>query len=104
MGTEVPENAVQVTFELDSIRFTNTYSDSCTAIAIQLALDIAGNNIYTVGYDGYPGSILSEKEMALTSENREIFGCYASFTGHKLKSLTPTLYKGLEVESLYQFI
>jgi 4-hydroxy 2-oxovalerate aldolase len=104
MGTEVPENAVQVTFELDSIRFTNTYSDSCTAIAIQLALDIAGNNIYTVGYDGYPGSILSEKEMALTSENREIFGCYASFTGQKLKSLTPTLYKGLEVESLYHNI
>lgn len=104
MGTEVPEHAENITFELPQIKFTDQYSDSCTAIAIQMALDITAKNIYTVGYDGYPGGILSEKEMDLTTENRAIFDSFAKVTGHPLKSLTPSLYKGLDVESLYQFI
>jgi 4-hydroxy 2-oxovalerate aldolase len=104
MGTEVPDSAEKITYELSSVRFANDFTDSCTTIALQLALDVANGNIYTVGYDGYPGNILSEKEMALTVENRAIFESYASFTSHKLKSLTPSLYRGLEVESLYQYI
>jgi 4-hydroxy 2-oxovalerate aldolase len=104
MGTDVPDNAEQITYELSSVRFAGDFIDSCTTIALQLALDISSASIYTVGYDGYPGSILSEKEMALTVENRAIFDSYASFTSSKLKSLTPSLYRGLDVESLYQYI
>jgi 4-hydroxy 2-oxovalerate aldolase len=104
MGTEVPEHAQHVTYELPSLDFTTQYLDSCTTIAIQLALNLADHDIFVVGYDGYPGNILSEKEVDLTNENRAIFESYARFTGAKLKSLTPSLYKDLNIVSLYQFI
>lgn len=104
MGTEVPAFTEKNTFELTSIEFINEYKDSCTTIAIQIALNICEGQLYCVGYDGYPGSILSEKEMALTHENKTIFEATATVIGRKLASLTPSLYKELEVISLYQFI
>lgn len=104
MGTEVPEFAIKSTYELAKIEFINEYMDSCTTIAIQLALEISCGNIYVVGYDGYSGQVLSEKEMSLTHENVTILQAFESSVGHKMKSLTPTLYPELEVESLYQFI
>lgn len=104
MGTEVPEYAEQHTIELESVDFTSEYKDSVTTIALQTALHLASENIYAVGYDGYPGNILSEKEMALTHENKFIFNAYEASKGEPLKSLTPSLYKELIVESVYQFI
>lgn len=104
MGTEVPAFAESNTFELASVDFINDYKDSSTTIAFQLALDIASVNIYCIGYDGYPGSVLSEKEMALTHENMAIFEAFASAKNQKLQSLTPSLYKELEVVSVYQFL
>ena len=104
LGTDVPEFAVDRTFELEKIDFINCYHDSCTTIAIQTALKLSKKNIYIVGYDGYPSSILSEKEMALTTENKTLFEAYHSYTGQKLISLTQSLYSELEVESVYQFI
>lgn len=103
MGTDVPDFAEDKTYELESIDFTDKYLDSCTTIALQIAINMGGN-LYIVGYDGYPGAILSEKEVALTNENMELFNSFARIKGFKLKSLTPTLYPELEVESLYQFI
>ncbi len=104
MGTEVPEFAKDSTFELREIDFTTEYHDSCTTIALQSALLLSKGNIFIVGYDGYPGSVLSEKEMALTNENRVLFQDFQKAIGHKLVSLTPTLYKELEVISIYQFV
>ena len=104
MGTEVPGFAEQNTFELSSVDFINDYKDSSTTIAFQLALVIAFRDIFTVGYDGYPGSVLSEKEMALTHENKAIFEAAESAYGKKIVSLTPTIYKEIEVKSIYQFI
>ena len=104
MGTEVPAFAEKHTYELPSVDFINDYKDSSTTIAFQLALAIASGEIYTVGYDGYPGSVLSEKEMALTHENKTIFEAFAKANGGALKSLTPSLYKELQVVSVYQFI
>lgn len=104
LGTDVPEYAEKSTFELPKIEFTNKYQDSCTTLAIQTALNICKGNIYIVGYDGYPGSVLSEKEVALSNENMALLQDYERFTGMKLKSLTPSLYPELEVESIYQFI
>lgn len=104
MGTEVPEFAENATVELDAVEFVNGYLDSCTTIALQCALNITDGDIYTIGYDGYPGNILSEKEVSLTHENKTIFEAFQSKTNHKLKSLTPSLYKELEVISLYQYI
>ena len=104
MGTEVPAFAEKHTYELPSVDFINDYKDSSTTIAFQQALAIASGEIYTVGYDGYPGSVLSEKEMALTHENKTIFEAFAKANGGTLKSLTPSLYKELQVVSVYQFI
>lgn len=104
MGTEVPAFAEKNTFELKAIEFINDYKDSSTTIAIQTALNICEGKLYCIGYDGYPGSVLSEKEMALTHENKAIFEAIASVVGNRLTSLTPSLYKELEVVSVYQFI
>ena len=104
LGTDVPEYAEKNTYELPKIEFTKNYQDSCTTLAIQTALNICNGNIYIVGYDGYPGSVLSEKEVALSNENMALLHDYEKFTGKKMKSLTPSLYPELEVESVYQFI
>lgn len=104
LGTDVPDFARDKTFELEKIQFTNRYYDSCTTLAIQVALNLSKKNIYIVGYDGYPSSILSEKEMALTNENKSLFADFHAYTGHRLVSLTQSLYDELEVESIYQFI
>lgn len=104
LGTDVPEYAQASTYELPSIDFTQQYLDSCTTLAIQTALDICKNNIYVVGYDGYPGSVLSEKEMDLSNENRTLIRNFEVFTKKKLISLTPTLYPELDVKSVYQYI
>lgn len=104
MGTEVPDFAQQYTYELKSIDFVDYFVDSVTTIALQLAICLTNQNIYLVGYDGYSGNILSEKEATLTQENRAIFTAFTKFTGKKLKSLTPSIYKELQIESVYQFI
>ena len=104
MGTEVPAFAEKQTFELPEITFTSEYQDSCTTIALQTALFLTTKDIEIVGYDGYKGNILSEKEATLTAENRAIFIDYENFKGKKLISLTPTIYKELNVLSIYQFL
>ena len=104
LGTDVPEYAERTTFELPKIEFTTEYQDSCTTLAIQTALNICKGNIYIVGYDGYPGSVLSEKEVALSNENMALLQDYEKYTGKKMKSLTPSLYPELDVVSIYQFI
>lgn len=104
MGTEVPEYAEQNTYELPEIAFTKVFLDSCTTTALKVAIEHKISSTYIVGYDGYRGGILSDKEMELSIENRTLFEAYNKFTGVPLISLTPTLYKSLLVKSIYQFI
>lgn len=104
MGTDVPAFAHNNTFELSALDFVSEYKDSCTSVALQVALNLGSKNVYVVGYDGYPGNVLSEKEMALTHENKVIFEAYQQYSGTKLLSLTPSLYKELKVTSIYQYI
>lgn len=104
MGTEIPDYALDKTFELQNIDFTSEFKDSVTTIALQLALVLTSKDVYVVGYDGYPGTALSEKERCLTNENKFIFDAFAKKTGRCLMSLTPTLYKELSMESIYQFL
>ena len=104
LGTDVPEYAEKATYELPKIEFTAEYQDSCTTLAIQTALNICKGNIFIVGYDGYPGSVLSEKEVALSNENMALLRDFEEYTGKRMKSLTPSLYPELDVVSIYQFI
>lgn len=104
MGTETPIFAENQTEELQHINFTSSYEDSCTTIALQLTLDLQAEEIFVIGYDGYKGNVLSEKEMELTNENRTLFSEYQLRTGKRLVSLTPTLYADLVVKSIYQYL
>lgn len=104
MGTEVPDFAKDTTYELKSINFIEQYKDSVTTIALQLAIQLTDCDIYFIGYDGYRGHILSEKEMSLTNENKEIFKSYTNIFHKRLVSLTETLYVDLEQISVYGLI
>ena len=104
LGTDVPEYAEKATYEISSLDFTKGFEDSCTALAIQTALNLCDGNIYVVGYDGYPGSVLSEKEVTLSNETKTLFKDYERYTGGKMKSLTSSIYPELSIESIYQFI
>ena len=103
LGTDVFDEYADNTFELKQILFTDKYEDSCTTVALQTALNM-GQDVYIIGYDGYPDGYLSDKERELTMENREIFSSAEKYLGQKLVSLTPTLYSELKSESLYQYI
>ncbi|MCK9627015.1 MAG: aldolase catalytic domain-containing protein [Bacteroidales bacterium] len=104
MGTEVPSYATESTFELEKVSFVDEFKDSVTTIALELAMNLTDGIIFMVGYDGYPGNVLSEKEVALAYENKTIFQAFQALKGSKLKSLTPSLYKDLDIVSIYQFI
>lgn len=104
MGTDVPSKWDKYVHELSSIDFISGFNDSCTAVAIQTAIEISDGTIMCVGYDGYPGNILSEKEVALTHENRAIFEAFERMKGERLCSLTPTLYNEMQKSSVYQYI
>jgi 4-hydroxy 2-oxovalerate aldolase len=104
MGTDVPSYASKATFELPQISFTNDFIDSCTTVALQTAIELTPNRIFIVGYDGYRGQVLSDKEMELSNENRQLFNQFEEFTAKSLVSLTPSLYRSLHVKSIYQFL
>lgn len=104
MGTEVPVYAESATYELSEITFTDSYQDSCTTVALQTALALGVKEVNIVGYDGYMGEMLSEKEMDLSNENRTLFNNIVESQSVILRSLTPTLYKELIVDSIYQFL
>lgn len=103
-GSDVPDFAVQRTFELPGIVFTDRYHDSCTALAIQTAANLAKGNIYVVGYDGYSSSMISDKESVLMTENSMLFEDFFKHTGNRLISITPTLYGEMEGQSVYQYL
>lgn len=104
MGTDVPELIHDITVELPSVDFSISYPDSCTTIALQTALVLKAKRVFVVGYDGYPGNVLSEKEVALTNENRILFSEFKEYFEGELISLTPTLYKNLIIKSVYQYV
>ena len=101
MGTDVPKFAEQKTFELASVNVIGSCADSCTAIALQLAHNLSDGVVYVAGYDGYSGVTLTEKEITLNKENREIFELFKHNSMRRLVSLLPTLYSELELESVY---
>lgn len=101
MGTEVPEYASESTYELQALSFSDDFKDSCTAVALETAVQMSADRVYIVGYDGYKADAASEKAHDLSSENSALFAEYIK-SGGELFSITPTLYKELKSVSLYQ--
>ena len=100
----MPPEVAGATYELRGVSFTNRYRDSVTAVSLQLALEITDGEIFTIGYDGYAGKAISEKEMALDLENRVIFEAFRDVTGRTIKAFAPTRYAALLVDSVYSHI
>lgn len=103
MGTEIPSFAQRSAAELSGVTFSEKYTDSVTAVALQLAAQLLKPNgeVLIAGYDGYPGNILSEKEVALTHENQELFLNFKQRQNKELLSITPSLYRELTPQSIY---
>ena len=87
---------------MSHLSFSKEYIDSCTAVALQTVIEFGAKEICMIGYDGYKGQILSEKEMDLTRENRTLFLTFTEYTSKRIISLTPTLYSELQIQSIYQ--
>ena len=102
MGTYIPKAVEDKTYELNNISFTKLTEDSPTALAIETAINLGVSEILFIGYDGYSGKSLGEKEQDLFMENELLFAD-ARKAGLTLNSLNPTKYKELGSKSIYSF-
>lgn len=102
MGTYIPQSIVKDSFELERITFTPRLHDSHTVIAIQTAIALGAKEIFFIGYDGYSGDRIDQREQELFQENESIFKD-ASSGEVKLFALTPTKYKSLIIHSVYSY-
>ena len=100
MGTYIPNKLLPSSYELDNLTFDDNIVDSHTVIALQTALELNLTDLYFVGYDGYSGAHISEKEQELYNENNHLFKL-ARLKGMKLSSLTLTKYSELISDSVY---
>lgn len=103
MGTYIPKSLEKVAYQLNEISFTDKFKESVTSLAIEAALKMHVENIYIVGYDGYPGDITSQ-ELELFNENEYIFKKLKEVSGLKPISITPTSYAELSHQSVFALI
>lgn len=100
MGTYIPKKLENNAFELKEVSFTDTLKETHTAIAIETARELGVSKIYVVGYDGYTGAAMGEKEQELFNENELLFQ-KAKAKDLVLISLTTTSYAGLQKDSVF---
>jgi 4-hydroxy 2-oxovalerate aldolase len=101
MGTYVPSSVMEVSFELGKSDIDYPLNDTHTILALQTALELKVEELYLVGYDGYPKESISTKEHELFIENQTIFN---SLKGKlKMTSIVPTTYE-IESQSVYSFL
>jgi 4-hydroxy 2-oxovalerate aldolase len=100
MGTYVPKAIEHNTKELKEINFINELQEAHTTIALQTAIELGTKEIFVVGYDGYSGVMMGDKEQELYKENELIF-IRAKSHGLSMVSLTPSAYTELKVDSIY---
>lgn len=103
MGTAIPEKVIPFAYELESISFTQDHFDSPLTIAIELGLNLGGEKIYFVGYDGYDSDHRNSKHI-LASENKEVFNSLNKLKGLETKFLTLSNYSKKNVKSIYSYI
>jgi 4-hydroxy 2-oxovalerate aldolase len=100
MGTYIPESMLKKSYELREVSFTDRLKDTHTSLAIQTVIELGVENIYIVGYDGYYGANMGQKEQEFFAENDYLFD-KAKATGLEMKSLTLTRYEKLIQGSLF---
>ncbi len=98
MGTYIPSQVEDRTYELTEMAFTDKLKDTHTALAIQTALDLGAGSIYAVGYDGYSTGTMNQMERELYKENEYLFEKASPVIS--IQSLFPTAYS-LPVKSIF---
>lgn len=99
MGTYVPTQLKNKSYELATVDFTGKFQDSHTALALQSVMELGIKDVYSVGYDGYESNI-SNKEQELYMENEYLFAL-AKVRLSTITSLTQTNYSELCPSSVY---
>jgi 4-hydroxy 2-oxovalerate aldolase len=103
MGTCIPNNLQNISFELEEINFTKASDDSPFAIACQLSLDLGIAEILLVGFDGYDTS-LNQNQFLLAQENQKIIDDLNKLNKINVFSIAPTRYKNIRITSLYSLV
>lgn len=101
MGTYVPSSVMDMSFELAKSDIDYPLNDTHTILALQTAIELKVEELYLVGYDGYPKESISTKEHELFIENQSIFN---SLKGKlNITSIVPTTYE-IKSQSVYSFL
>lgn len=103
MGTYVPNNLTHKISEQKERHFKLIDEDSHTSIALQVALELLPKKCFIAGYDGYNFKAIETKEQELFIENDMLFGEFAK-SYSSIIAITPSKYKNLESESVYEKI
>lgn len=103
MGTYIPNNFKEISYELTSYDYTNIKIDSHTSIALQVLKELKPDEVYLIGYDGYKNETINQKEQELLEENSILIKDFVVFTGIKLISLFDTVYK-IPKQSIYSLL
>lgn len=100
MGTYIPTQLIDNSYQLDVLSFTGASSDNVTAIALELSIRLDASTVYVVGYDGYSENV-NRNQIDLFNENEELFKSHLPYT---LQSLTMTKYTNIKFNSIYAFL
>lgn len=104
MGTYIPQQLMDKSFELSQVTFTPLYQDSHTALALQTAIELSAKTVYIAGYDGYEG-LIGENERTLTAENEYLLTqIVAQQPNMDVATITATKYEGVKNLSVYQLL
>ncbi|MDU1906126.1 MAG: aldolase catalytic domain-containing protein [Dysgonomonas sp.] len=104
MGTYIPQQLVNKSYELKEVTFTPLYQDSHTALALQTAIELSTKSIYIAGYDGYDG-LIGENERMLTSENEYLLTHIVDKEPNiEIATITASKYKGIKNLSVFRLL
>ena len=97
----VPDSYLENTFQLEEINFIDTFKNSATTMAIQIAVQCMAKELYLTGYDGY-GEGVTKDQLELFDENQFIFD-YLKNDQPELAAVTPTFY-AIPSKSIFSLI
>ncbi|MFL2591330.1 MAG: hypothetical protein ACJ0PY_05710 [Flavobacteriaceae bacterium] len=101
----VSENLSKFCVQLSNTIFSEENCDSHLAVTLQACIELGGEELYLIGFDGYSTNNIQKREVFLMKENQLIFDFFKSKKPNvKILSLTPTVYREIEVSSLYTFL
>lgn len=101
----IPKVLEKNCYELNKTIFSKDKADAHLAVTLQAAIELDSSDIFLVGFDGYSANELNDREAFFMEENQQIFDHFLAYNNEvSLKSLTPTQYKNIPVNSIYTYI